>query len=334
MSPPVRPDRVDQPLAPAFVKDPEEERFLEHLNAVLAPVEEAWYADHGDVGEPFPTVHVIGPPRSGTTLVTQLLTANLELARITNLAAAFWAAPVHGLRLSQKLLGRSFPSSYASNFGRTDALHEPHEFGYFWSRILGNAHLHEPADPDATPIDWQRIRTVLTHMTVAAGAPVVFKSMMLGFYVQQVQRVLPRTVFVLVSREPVDNALSVLKLRREYSGGEEVWSGLRARAGEAYVDAPVELQAASQVVHVLDAYRASFARAGHVGCLDVTYEEICADPESFLAGVQAVLRDRGAEVARTAHPLPALRAQRASEARPGQRAAVQAAVEQLLAEVR
>lgn len=320
------PDRVDHVLAAAFAKDPEDEAFLARMNAALAPVEEAAWRD---VGEPWPTIHVIGAPRSGTTLVTQLLASHLRVAPITNLAAAFWAAPVHGLRLSKKLLGLGLPSSYASTYGRTADLSEPHEFGYFWSRLLGYRELIEPEHPEADPVDWARARTVLTNMTAAVAAPVLFKSFQLGFYAAEVRRVLPRTVFVLVRRDPVENALSILKLRREYSGGLEHVTGVRARACEAYAAAPPEVQAASQAVHTHAAFQRALARAGGPGLLEVDYEALCAQPEAFLGQVEGALGEVGCTVPRLDRPLPRLDVRPASEGRPGERAAVVAAVASL-----
>lgn len=325
MTAPVRPDREDHALAAAFAKDARDEDFLAHLNAALAPVEEALYRE---VGEPHPTLHVLGAPRSGTTLVTQLLATHLEVAPITNLAAAFWAAPVHGMRLSHKLLGRQTTSTLKSTYGRTDGIGEPHEFGYFWSRLLGYRELAEPADPSADPVDWERVRLVLSNLADAARAPVLFKAFMSGFYTAELQRVLPRTAFVLITREPVANALSILQMRREYSGGEEHWTGVRPLASRAVADAPPPVQAAAQVVHTVQAYRNAFARVGGRGCLEVSYEALCADPGAFVDDVATLLGTLGADVARTDHPLPPLTPSRTP--RPGpDRDAIVAALSQL-----
>ena len=66
----MRPRRTDARLSDAYRKDPRQEAFLEQLNAALAPGERASYRE---LEERFPTLHVVGAPRSGTTLVTQLV---------------------------------------------------------------------------------------------------------------------------------------------------------------------------------------------------------------------------------------------------------------------
>ncbi|MFT4625649.1 MAG: LPS sulfotransferase NodH [Myxococcota bacterium] len=282
--------RKDHKLAEEYAKDADDEAFLGRLNAALRPHEEAGYAD---LEERWPTVHVVGAPRSGTTLLTQLVASHFAIGNISNLAAAFWQAPVHGIRLSRKLLGWGQPSNLASDYGRTSALSEPHEFGYFWSSILGYSELREPDDASADPVDWERVRRVMVNMTAAARAPIVFKSFMLGFYTAEVQRVLPGTCFVLVHRDPVDNALSILRMRRQYSGDITAWTSVKPREYPAFAEADPVTQAAAQALLVERAYRRAFDRIGGRNCLVLSYEQLCEAPLGALHAVAGLLEQAG-----------------------------------------
>ena len=79
----VRPDEPE--LAVSYRKDPTEESFLARLNATLAGFEDEGYRD---LPEELPTLHVIGAPRSGTTLLHQVVAGGLDVASVTNLVAA------------------------------------------------------------------------------------------------------------------------------------------------------------------------------------------------------------------------------------------------------
>ena len=98
-----------QPLAAGFRKDPAEESFLDDLNLRLATFHDAEVTEQP---EHFPTLHVVGPPRSGTTLLMQLLAAHLEVGYINNLIASFWRVPLYGIRLSKKVNRRNFGSAF------------------------------------------------------------------------------------------------------------------------------------------------------------------------------------------------------------------------------
>src|SRR5699024_1812237 len=101
-------------------KDKHFESFIHDLNDHLAPFEEARYLE---LKETLPSVHVIGVPRSGTTLMTQLLCSYLDVGYINNLIARFWKAPVTAIRISCKLLGEHYESSLLSKYGKTHHIH-------------------------------------------------------------------------------------------------------------------------------------------------------------------------------------------------------------------
>ena len=106
----------------------------------------------------------MGVPRSGTTLVSQLVSAHLDVGYINHLVAAFWRAPVTGIRLSKKLIKGVRETSFASEFGRTSHLWEPHEFGYFWAHHLQQEDMSAPKPGAATRIDWEVLRRVLLNI--------------------------------------------------------------------------------------------------------------------------------------------------------------------------
>lgn len=292
-----KPTRIDPALAPGFRKDPLDERFLEHLNDCLAPHERAHYLE---LDERWPTIHVIGPPRSGTTLATQLIAAHLDVGCINNLVAAFWAAPVHGIRLAKKLLPIPAPSTYESHFGRTQSISEPHEFGYFWASLLGYREMSEPTSEQIAAVDWDRVRTTLLNMNEAYDRPTLFKSFVAAFYLPGLLRALPRTCLIRMRRAPIDNALSVLKMRREYASDPSVWVSLRPREYAWLKSESLPRQAAGQVVFThaaIDrALGLGLAQAQHPHVLDVDYEQMCANPAEFLGQVQRMLAGAGADV--------------------------------------
>ena len=296
-----RPARKDPRLAAAFAKDPADEHFLATLNERLAPHE---LADYAEIDEHWPTIHVIGPPRSGTTLATQLIAAHLDVGCINNLVAAFWAAPVHGIRLAKKLLPIPAPSSYASRYGRTETISEPHEFGYFWSALLGYREMVEPSAEQIAAVDWARVRRTLLNMCAAYGRPTLFKSFMAGFYLSGLLPALPRTCVIRMRRDPVDNALSIVKMRHSYAADPSVWVSLRPREHAWLQHESLACQAAGQVVFTHAAIDRGLAAVEHAHVLDVDYARMCSDPGAFLAEVQALVAGAGAELA-CLRPAPA-----------------------------
>jgi LPS sulfotransferase NodH len=296
--------RADPELSRQFAKDPSEEDFLERLNGLLAPHEEAGYLD---LEERFPTLHVIGAPRSGTTLLYQVVASGLEMGYVNNLVAAFWRAPVTGLRLSRKL-GLAGESSFDSNFGRTRGIQEPHEFGYFWNHHRRYPDLSERAPGHEDAIDWPGLRRVIVNMAHADGGPIAFKPMLLVWHLETMLRHMPRTCYVWIRREQRDTALSLLKMRQSVRGTYDGWASLRPRAdldGE-----PPWRQVAAQVVLLERTIEEASRRLGPEHLLPIRYERLCAEPAAVLAEVRDLLGSKGHAPALRARDLAPFREQR------------------------
>jgi Sulfotransferase family len=282
--------RRDARLHGAFAKDPEEERYLERLNEILEPCAEA---DLLDLDEVYPTLHIVGAPRSGTTLLHQVVASGLEVGYVNNLVAAFWRAPVYGMALSRKLGLDEPASSFSSGFGRTHGAQEPHEFGYFWNDHLRYPGLSEQPPGHEDTIDWARLRRVLVNMAHASGRPMVFKPMLLVWHLQRMAEVMPRTCFVWIRREQKQTALSLLAMRRALYGDLEEWASLRPGGPDWLADEPPWRQVAAQVVELERGLARAYEQLGSETILALRYEELCASPRRTLERVRDLLRSRG-----------------------------------------
>lgn len=286
-----RPDafapRIDPPLAPGFAKDPDDERFLARLNATLAPVEAEQYAE---LAETQATLHIVGAPRSGTTLLYQVIAGALDVGYIDNLTAAFWAAPVTGLRLSRKL-ALTPARSFGSAFGRTSDIAEPHEFGYFWNHHLGYPDLSEREPAHEATIDWEQLRRVIINMAAVRERPLVFKPMLLIWHMRAMARVMPRSCFVWIHRDPRDTALSLLRMREAVRGDLAQWASLRP-SGVAD-DADPWYQVAAQVLLLEATIAAAAADLGPDVVMNLPYDELCADPNGAVARVRELIGRHG-----------------------------------------
>ncbi len=293
--------RQDPPFSAAFAKDRADEELLETLNAALAPVEEAEYRELDEV---YPTLHVIGVPRSGTTLLYQLVAAGLEVGYVSNLVAAFWRAPVLGMRLARKLgLDHLGTPSFDSSFGRTTGAVEPHEFGYFWNHHLRYPSLSALPEVHEESIDWAALRTVIVTMAHWNRGPVAFKPMLLVWHLERMAREMPRTCYVRIRRDLRSTALSLLEMRRSLFGNEETWASLRPFGPDWLAGEPPWRQVAGQVVVLDQTIEAALDRLGE-GVLRLDYEDVCVAPEVVLRRIRDLLGEKGFEPALRTVDLP------------------------------
>src|SRR5688572_20935868 len=117
-------------------------RFAEGLRrafgiaqGALAPIERrlAGRADARSAGTGAP-VFIVGPPRSGSTLLYDALAESMQFSYFSNLTAEFYAVPVIGAYLSRALPDRRQSRSHEISYGHVPGLKSPSECGKFWYR--------------------------------------------------------------------------------------------------------------------------------------------------------------------------------------------------------
>lgn len=286
--------RKDQKLSQKYRKNQRFEEVITSLNDQLAKSQNQIL---DDVHEDFPTVHILGAPRSGTTLVSQLIPSFLPFGHINNLIAAFWKAPVYGVELSNKLLGNNYKSNFQSDFGRTSGINEPHEFGYFWNYHLKYEQLQQKAQEHEKNVDWHRLSVLLKNITHSYQRPVVFKSFLAGFHSHKLYSQLNKTGFIYLKRDLVDNTLSILKLRKELNGDPAIWGSIKPRQYEVLKNLTVYEQIVGQILCLEHEYMTQLENIPNKNKIIASYEEICANPSSFLKRIsRSFLQNEDGEI--------------------------------------
>jgi hypothetical protein len=276
-----------QPRLPEYRSDDRQDAWLAALNKTLAGIELPPPAPSTIDASTLPIIYIVGAPRSGTTLLSQLVSRYLEVGYIDNLIARFWLRPSVGIRLSEIVLGPNRRESIAmtSRHGSTSGASGPHEFGYFWRRWLNldrvpTHHLNEQA---LAGLDVDGLRDQLQREILASfGRPTVFKNVICGFQAAWLSRVHPRSIFVHISREVEPTTASILQSRFDRYGSYEAWWSLKPSTFE---DIQRLADPVSQVSKQIEDCRREFdrelARPG-VTSIAVDYQEMCRRPNVVL----------------------------------------------------
>jgi hypothetical protein len=237
--------------------------------------------------EDWPLVFIVGAPRSGTTLLSQLMTRHLCLAWIDNETARYWSAPVEGLRraLVQGAGGRELVS-LTSHLGATDGRGGPHEFGWFWQWFGEFPDADELSREELASVKWNDLQRQLYAMSGLARLPLLLKSVTyVNYQIGTLVAVLPRVRFVHIHRDPRFAAQSILEARRARYGDTSHWWSLRPRAWRDWSAlAPIE-QVCRQVMHAKQSIDAALAGPAHGLGLSISYEQLVVRPGEVLADV-------------------------------------------------
>jgi hypothetical protein len=195
--------------------------FAAPLDRLLARAERRLYARAEAPKKPI--VLVGGAPRSGTTILDQVLIGSLPVTYFNNLTAVFPRAPIMANRIFGRLLKkpppgvRNFYGRTAGFAGRNDALH-------LWDRWLGNDRYRPPHH--LAPAVADDMRRFFGAYEAAFGGPIVNKNNALAVCADVVADVLPTAHFVCIRRQPLYAVQSILGTREFIQGRRDAPYGV------------------------------------------------------------------------------------------------------------
>lgn len=266
------------------------ENILSEINEAITSVQEKYFQS---IENTFPGIHIIGVPRSGTTLLSQLMIDNFDVGYINNLIASFWKAPVFGVELSKKLLSGNNEKNFISDFGRTQSIYEANEFNYLWYELLGYGDHIQRGDNYSKKINWSRVKKVLNNIIFAYGKPVVFKSFMLGWHASEFQKKCKNACFVWVKRDPFQTAVSILNMRKNFLGNVDEWASFKPEKYNKLKNLSYWEQVAGQVYYLEKVVESQIKKLPKSNYVIVEYENLCIDPKKELGNIKKLVNQNG-----------------------------------------
>lgn len=236
-----------------------------------------------------PIILVVGPPRSGTTLVYQVLSEHLPVSYFDNWGAMFPRSTITASLLLKRYSERP-RASYHSYYGNTAGFRGVNDGFHVWNRWLGHDRYSVPddIDPDAR----EDMKRFFAAWSEAFGRPLVNKNNRNTFCMALLASVLEQAVFVVVTREPLFAAQSLLIARQHIQGDAAVGWGLganRPRSGPE--SSPLE-DVAGQVRFIYQRLHGQLDRVPQERVINVRYEDFCDEPVRLVARMAELLRER------------------------------------------
>jgi len=267
-------------VTPKYRKDPQEERFLEEFNEYLQQLEIKYISNLQELQ--LPVVFILGSPRSGTTLLTQLLAVSGFFCYVDNFVARFWRAPYVGMYLERLLkLKEAYKSTghtFSSDYGRTYGILDPHEFSYFWNYWLKpQEQTHVMPIDKLQQLDIDSLKKEVNAMMHIELKPIFFKNKILFVNPALLYHIFPNSYFVIIKRDILSNAVSILRARRQYYGDENCWFSTKPSRYLELKKLSVEEQIVGQIVNIYSDIKEQIQHFKN-RVLIISYEELCASP--------------------------------------------------------
>ncbi len=285
------------------------DRGLEH---VLSRMNDQLYSLENDLVSSFdcpklPTIFIIGLQRSGTTILMQLLINSYFLTYPNNLLARFWKSPFIGANISKSISSRfnSNMTDLSSDLGYTKGWSGPHEFSYFWRQwfpyeIYENCSKQEMVNEDLF------IRTIAALESVYSQPLAVKNITICDLYIDALARILPKSIFLNIERNPLYTAQSTYESRMKLYGDENAWIGVKPKDYEKIKEYSFEDQIASQIFSVKQAIHSSLEKLDQNRYLNISYEELIKEPHLILSKIENIVGESGFKLIERNNNIPQL----------------------------
>jgi hypothetical protein len=252
------------------------------LNRVVRPLDRAVFAPRPPAALRDP-VFIVGPARSGTTLLYQALAHVAQTTWLPQLLDYGYGATHLAFRVAGRRLERH-RADFRSRYGRSHGWLAPSEaFGFwrqwFWKGHDGD-HRHAAALPDAGAAD---LRAAAREVSAHRGTPMLVKCLYLSLSVPALAAAFPDARFVYIRRDAVATAASSLRARAATAPG--TWWSTRPEGFSDHLDEPPVDQVLWQLASIARTIAADLSRLPAHRWIDVRYEDFCARPAAVATAI-------------------------------------------------
>lgn len=211
---------------------------IRELNNLLAPIERE-LAQSTSKSET-PNLLMVGASRTGSTLFMQWVVQLGVFGYPSNFLSRFPKAPYIGALIYEIVTNPQYQYlnefsdinrnlGFKSSIGKTEGFKAPHEFWYFWRRLMNFPEIPFSEEKFAESFNFNLLNKELDLLQRAFGKPYICKAKIINWYLKSMAENVPNVIFLHLYRDPIDVIRSTLKIRKDWMGSEEKWGSWKPR---------------------------------------------------------------------------------------------------------
>lgn len=273
----------------SFDKNQKLDELIIQINDLLEPAEKKMLNSNAAQKNIFPTVFLLGTPRSGSTLFMQWAASTGAFGYPTNFISRFNRAPYVAALIHKMVTDDDYQymnefsdisknQKFSSSIGKTEGFTAPHEFWYFWRRFMEFREIPCEEKYFEKNFDFRTFQLELNLLKNAFEKPFIMKGQILNWYLETVSNKLENSIFIHLYRDPVSVCRSLLRAREIWYGSQNVWFSAKPREYPWLAEMDAYHQVAGQVYFI---NKEIFAKRDNLGSayFMVDYSDFCSDPE-------------------------------------------------------
>lgn len=241
-----------------------------------------------------PVVFIVGAPRSGTSLLYELLIRRYKFSYISNLAQMMSKVPVTVTKFGSFFISQYHnqkEDAYNSNYGSINGYGAPSEGGFVWNRWLAETHYLD--ELYAEKINLTSLKKTIVGLSVVMQGPFLNKNVMHSVHMRVLNVLFPNCLFIHIKRDVKSNVRSILRAHAKLSLSNDNWFSVKPKEYEEFKNENIVLRSVKQVHYVHKNINDDAEVIGKGRVLKIDYELLCEDPKQVLDSIYDFLHTKG-----------------------------------------
>ena len=167
-------------------------------------------------------VFILGAPRSGTTILMQIIINNFDFCYFSNWHLYFYGFPA----LLKKFFFINIKNKkvkYISNYGNTFGLDQPNEMGSWWYRFFKQGDFQSIKEK-INYLDQKKFIKSLLLFSYFYKKPFINKNVYNSLRIESINDCFKNSLFIVIKRKKIDNCISILNARTQNGNINKWWS--------------------------------------------------------------------------------------------------------------
>lgn len=218
----------------------------------------------------FYPVFILGSPRSGSTVLFQMLSHTLDILYPDNLAYCFQKNLPYGIYLSDKIFDKTSHGEFQSRHGITSSWHSPSECGGFWYQWFPRTHDYVQLS-DMEPEALRAMKNTVNLITAKYQKNILIKNLNCTQRVEVLSYVFSKARFIYIRRKPFYTIQSLIQARRRAGIPESEWWSVKPVGYEGMLRMPLVDKLVAQVYAIEKQASASLRKVDPLRVMEIDY---------------------------------------------------------------
>ena len=233
-------------------------------NPLLRYIDHLYCKSLGNKTCNIPPIFIIGAPRSGTTLVYQVLVKEFNLLYFSNLTNVFYGAPCMSTILFKSKLGH-IDDNFSNNFGYIEGLFSPSEAG--------------PLNEKWFEYENKQAKQCINSLISKCSLPIVLKNIHNITRIVNILKLFPNSLIIHVDREKYFNAQSIILNTKSYDQIDRFYNKISDRQTNDYYEKAIE------TINYSKRLKNRLNTTNKNNLITINYEEFCETPDDFIRNI-------------------------------------------------